>query len=145
MEIVHVYDIDFNWNLEDFRKFEGTNQENLIHVFGISPQDPNDPDCLYVNVEIQKVIDNDKFGRVFTATGTTTFKVRNNNQIPSVKFCFDLLDAGTFEFAKAFNAKKTGTYVFDKKIPIPTIEDFKLELENIIDNWNKIIRHTSLN
>lgn len=106
MEIVHVYDIDFNWNLEDFRKFEGTNQENLIHLFAISPQAPNDPDYLYVNVEIQKVIDNDKFGRVFTATGTTTFKVKNNNQIPSVKFCFDLLDARTFEFAKACNAKK---------------------------------------
>ena len=146
MEVVLKYDTEFeDWKLENYLKFKGTNTENLIHEFGISPQDPNEPDCCYFNVGLQKIIDNAENGRVFTAKATTTFKVRNNNEIPSVEFCFDLLDSGTFEFAKIFNIKKNGTYISDKKIPIPQIENFKVELETAINFWVRNIRNTGIN
>ncbi|WP_395048654.1 hypothetical protein [Flavobacterium sp.] len=146
MVIVQKYDIQIEeWSLEDFRKFEGENQENLIHEFGISPRDPKEPNCCYFNVGIQKTIDNSKNGRVFSAKATTIFKIKNDNQIPSVEFCFDILDNGTFEFAKFFNERKQNTYVFDKKIPIPQIADFRKELESVISFWDRNIRNTGLN
>jgi len=108
MEVVIKYDTQFEeWKLEDHLKFIGENTENLLHEFGITPQDPNEPDCCYINVGLQKTIENSKNGQVFSAKATTTFKVRNNGETPSVEFCFDLLDSGTFEFAKIFLGSKS--------------------------------------
>lgn len=146
MEIVLKYEIQFEeWILKNLNEFIGTNTENLIHEFGISPQDPNEHDCCYFNVGLIKTIENSKNGIVFSAKANTCFKVRNNNEIPTIEFCFDLIDSGSFEFAKIFNERKKNTHIFDKKIPIPMIEDFREEIQTAINFWLRNVRNTGLN
>lgn len=146
MEIITQYDTALEkWELKKLIKFKGRNTESHNHEFGISPQDPNEPDCCYFNVGVEKTIENSDNGIVFSAKTLTTFKVRNNKETPTIEFCFDLIDNGTFEFAKVFNERKKGTHIFDKKVPIPQIEDFRTEIQGAIDFWIRNIRDTGLN
>lgn len=146
MEILHKYETEVEeWLLKDLNQFIGSNTENLVHEFGISPQDPNEPDCCYFNVGIVKTIENLTNGIVFSAKVNTCFKVRNNNDIPTIEFCFDIIDSGTFEFAKIFNERKKQTHILDKNIPIPMIEDFRNEIQTAINFWSRNIRNTGIN
>ena len=146
MEIVLKYEIEIEeWKLNEVEDYDGINTEKLIHEFGISPQDPSEPDCCYFNVGIIETIENTENGIIFSSKANTCFKVRNNNEIPTIEFCFDLIDSGTFEFAKIFNIKKLNTIISNKKIPIPRIEDFREEIQTAINFWERNIRNTSLN
>ena len=146
MEVITKYDTQLEkWELKENIKFIGSNTDILNHEFGISPQDPNEPNCCYFNVAVEKHIRNEDIGIVFLAKTSSCYKVRNNNKTPTIEFCFDLIDDGTFEFAKIFNKKKKNTYVFDKKVPIPKIEEFRKEIQESIDFWVRNLRSTGLN
>ncbi|TDP61558.1 hypothetical protein [Flavobacterium dankookense] len=146
MEILHKYETEIEeWFLKDLNQFIGSNTDNLEYEFGISPQDPNEPDCCYFNVGIIKTIRNSTNGIVFSAKVNTCFKVRNNNKIPTIEFCFDIIDSGTFEFAKIFNDRKKQTHISNKNIAIPMIEDFRNEIQKTINFWLRNIRNTGIN
>ena len=60
-----------------------------------------------------------------TQSKVLVLKLVNNNEIPNIEFCFDLIDSGTFEFAKYFNERKLNTQINNKKNPFPMIENLK--------------------
>ncbi|SHM99659.1 hypothetical protein SAMN05444387_3732 [Flavobacterium pectinovorum] len=55
MEVINNYDQQIeDWKLEnDVMKFIGSNTINYEHALGISPQDPNEPECCCFNVWIE--------------------------------------------------------------------------------------------
>jgi hypothetical protein len=147
MEIISSYNQQIEeWKIEnDVMKFVGSNTINYEHALGISPQDPKEPQCCYFNVWIERNVDNSNNGVVFSTKTFNCYKVKNNGKTPTVEFYFDLLDKATFEFAKMFNERKVGTNISNHKIPIPQIEDFKTEIQQTIDFWERNIRDSGLN
>nr|WP_315239496.1 hypothetical protein [uncultured Flavobacterium sp.] len=147
MEVIINYDQQIeDWKLENnVMKFVGSNTINYQHALGISPQDPNEPECCYFNVWIERNVENSNNGIVFSTKTFNCYKVKNNGKAPTVKFYFDLLDKATFEFAKMFNERKVGTNISNHRISIPQIEDFKTEIQQTIDFWERNIRDSGLN
>lgn len=134
------------WKLENNPlKFIGSNEGNYGHEFGISPQDPNEPDHCYFNIWVFKKIENKDNGTVFSARTFNCYKVKNEGKNPTVEFYFDLVDKATFEFAKMFNERKAGSYISNDKIPIPQLEDLRPEIQQTIDFWERNIKESSLN
>lgn len=147
MEVINNYNqvIEERKLENDVMKFVGINSTSFNYSHGISPQDPNDSDCCYFNVWIETKVENSNNGTVFSAKTNNCYKVRNSGKTPTVEFCFDLIDKATFEFARMLNSRKVGTNISNHKISIPQIEDFRDEIQQIIEFWERNIKDTGLN
>lgn len=134
------------WLHVNVEKFIGQNLEHeIIYELSISEQDPQDPDCFYFNIWVEKKIDNSDNGTVFHAKTRTTFKVQNNKEKPLIDFFFNLIDLSTFEFAKIYHHHTQRTNLAAHKIPKVKFDALREDIQKCIKIWDMTIRNTYLN
>jgi hypothetical protein len=138
MQIIEQYPLQVEkWEHLQIDKFSGTLFENgYSYNFGITPQDPMDYECCYVNIWIGIIIVNKNANTtVFKAQTYSCFKIQNENRKPSTEFCFELTEKATFDFAKEFHVRTNGTNLQHHKIHKPQLTILKDDIEKTLDFW----------
>lgn len=147
MNTICQYDTEIEkWLHVNVEKFIGQNFEHeIIYELSISEQDPQDPDCCYFNIWVEKKIDNLENGTVFHAKARTTFKVQNNKEKPPVDFFFNLIELSTSEFEKIYYHRTQKTNLAAHKIPKVAFVALREDIQKCIYIWDMTIRNASLN
>lgn len=144
MQTVKEFPIQIEyWTHLPFDKFMGVISDNgYNYILGITPEDPNDPECCYFNVWIEKTMKNKTTNTVvFYAKTYSCFKVKNSYQKPTPEFYFTLIEKATYEFALQFHQRTQNTNLSHHKIQKPPFLQFKDEIEKTIDIWGRTARN----
>src|SRR5260221_844000 len=115
MQIVKEYPVQIEyWTHLSIDKFMGVISDNgYNYILGITPEDPNEPECCYFNVWVEKKMTNETTSTVvFYAKTYSCFKVKNDYQKPTDQFYFTLIDKSTYEFALQFQQRTQNTNLF---------------------------------
>lgn len=142
MEIVKEYPIQIeNWIHLPPEKFMGLISDNgYNYILGITPEDPNELECCYFNVWVEKKMTNETTKTiVFYAKTFNCFKVKNDFKTPTAQFYFSLIDKATYEFALQFHQRTQNTNLSHHKIQKPPFSQFKDEIDKTIEIWDKKI------
>lgn len=144
MQIVKEYPVQIEfWTHLSIDKFNGVISDNgYNYIFGITPEDPTDPECCYFNVWVEKEMTNETTKTVvFYAKVYCCFKVKNSYQKPTSQFYFDLIDKATYQFALLFHQKTQNTNLSHHKIKKPLFTQFKNDIDKTIDIWDRTTRN----
>jgi hypothetical protein len=144
MQIVKEYPIQIeHWVHLPIEKFMGLISDNgYNYILGITPEDPNEPECCYFNVWVEKKMTNETTKTiVFYAKTFSCFKVKNEYQKPTVQFYYSLIDKATYEFALLFHQKTQKTNLSHHKIQKPPFQQFQDEIEKTIEIWDRTARN----
>jgi len=135
------------WTHQPFEKFLGLISDNGYNfIFGITPQDPKDPNFCYFNIWIEKRMYNETTKEiVFYAKTYSAFKVKNLNQTPSSQFFFSLIEKATYDFAVQFHEKTKNTNLGHHKILKPQFSDLKMEIDITLEVYNTRIHEPEFN
>lgn len=147
MEIVTAYSPQVKkWIHQSIDKFMGYSSQFREYTLGISPNDPQDATCCYFNVGIREGVKNTTINEtVFLGEVLFTFKVRNNNRVPSCEFYFDLILEAAKMFQLIYQQKTLQTNLQHRNLPVPQFSELKADIQNCIDTWDTAIRKNSLN
>lgn len=146
MKLIHQYPTQIEKHVhEPIDKFMGQNQEILYPIYGLTPQDPKNPTCIYFNSGFMLETKNSTHGQVFLLKTLTTFMIDNSNQSPTDDFLLPLVQTSFREFTKLLTEKIKGTNLQHHKVKEINIQVHKKNLKDSIDKWGKMIRNTSLN
>lgn len=140
MKIIQKYPIDIeHWGHAPIQDFTGhTNDYEHIYIFGITPEDPNSPDCIYINIGIEKKIINTTTDKItFFAKTVSTYKIKNDFEIPTVQFFFELVVDATYDYAKEFYTRTRHTNLATRKTKKPMLQELKGDLEHTITIWKE--------
>lgn len=144
MQIVTEFPIQIeHWVHLPLDKFLGVISDNgYNYILGITPEDPNDPECCFFNVWIEKTMKNETTNTVvFYSKTYSCFKLKNNYQKPTSEFYFSLIEKATYEFAKQFHQRTQNTNLSHHKIQKPPFLRFKNEIEKTIEIWDRTARN----
>jgi hypothetical protein len=144
MKIVTNFPIQIeHWMHLPIDEFMGVISNNgYNYILGITPEDPNDPECCYFNIWVEKKMENKTTNKVvFYAKTFSCFKVRNNYQKPTSDFYFNLIDKATYEFALQFHQRTQNTNLAHHRIQKPSFLQFKDDIEKTIDIWDRTARN----
>ena len=145
MKLIKQYSTKIEEHIHmSLEKFFGFNQTTIFPIYGLSPQDPEKPICLYFNVGYKIEIKNSNNEIVFILQTLTTFLIENKNEEPTVDFLLPLAKNGFLEFINIYNAKILKTNLHHHKLSITSLDIKRKDLAHCIDFWNKNIRNTSL-
>ena len=144
MQIVTEFPIQIeHWTHLPLDKFMGViSDSGYNYILGITPEDPNDPECCYFNVWIEKTMKNETTNTiVFYSKTYSCFKVKNNYQKPTSEFYFTLIEKATYKFATQFHQRTQNTNISHHKIQKPPFLQFKEEIEKTIEIWDRTARN----
>lgn len=144
MQIVKEYLIQIeHWTHLPIDKFMGLISDNgYNYILGITPEDPNEPECCYFNIWVEKKMSNETTKTiVFYAKTFSCFKVKNEYQKPTAEFYYSLIDKATYEFALQFHNRTQNTNLSHHKIQKPLFQQFKDEIEKTIEIWDRTARN----
>ncbi len=147
MQIEQQYPIKIeHWFHLPLDKFTGYLTDNgYNYIFGITPEDKIDNECIYVNIWIEKKILNKTTNTiVFLAKTYSCFKIRNKFQKPSQKFFFELVEKAAQEFASQFHFRTRNTNLSHLRIRKPIFSDIIADIEKTINIWDKKYRNSML-
>lgn len=132
-----------HWVHLPYDKFMGLLSDNgYNYIFGITPEDPNDKQCCYFNIWIEKKIVNETTKTVvFYAKTYSGFKVRNKFQKPTPELFFELIENATQDFALQFHYRTQNTNLSHHKIRKPQFGELRGDIEKTIDIWDKTIKN----
>lgn len=146
MKLIHQYPTKIeNHKHEPIEKFFGHNQEILSPIYGLTPQDPQNPTCIYFNSGFMLESKNANNGQVFLFKTLTTFMIDNSNESPTADFLLPLVQIAFKEFTTLLSSKIKGTNLQHHEIKDIDINIHKKNLKDSISKWEKIIRKTSMN
>lgn len=147
MEIKHGYPIKVDlWAHKNEKLFIGANNDSLIYILGISPQDPQEKDIYYANVGIEFTITNANNGIVFSTKTLSTFKISvGGNEDVSNSFLFDIIKKAFDYYVAEFSRRTQQTNLERYNITLPQQRLVDDEISQCIDFWNNHIRRSGLN
>lgn len=147
MVIEKIYPIIIeHWLHLPFERFIGYLADNgYNYILGISPEEPQDNECCYFNVWIEKKIENITTKQiVFYSKTYSVFKVRNKFKKPTIEFYYELIEKATYDFALKFNLRTKGTNLSTYKIHKPKLDELRSDIEKTIKIWYENIRNESI-
>jgi hypothetical protein len=146
MKLIHKYEVAIEEYLHlDFKKFYGQTQEKMNYILGLTPQDPQNPTCIYFNAGFIIETINSSNARVFVLRTRTTFMIDNSGKKPTVDFLLPLVKIAYQDLCEVHAQKVKNTILHHHIVPVLNEIAISKNIQNCIEIWQMSIRNTSLN